>query len=87
MNSKYVNSIAELESLYPKPLVSSLAKELPMLNEHYRRLIEASPFVSVTSVDPEGMDCSPRGEAPRVCIQTGRSNSGDSRSTREQSSR
>ena len=66
---KGVNTIAELEALYPKPLGSSLAKELPRLNEHYRRLIEASPYVTVASVGPDGMDCSPRGDTPGfVCI-------------------
>ena len=59
-----VNTIAELEALYPKPLESSLAKELPRLNEYYRLLIKASPYVSVASVGPDGMDCSPRGDAP-----------------------
>ena len=59
-----INSIAELEALYPTPLESSVAKELSRLNEHYRLLIEASPYISIASVGPDGMDCSPRGDAP-----------------------
>lgn len=62
MKSKRVCSISELDELYAKPLESSIAKELSVLNEHYRRLIEASPFLSIASIGPDGMDCSPRGD-------------------------
>jgi len=62
MKSKRVNSTAELDALYAKPLESSVAKELSSLNEHYRRLIEASPFLLIASIGPGGMDCSPRGD-------------------------
>lgn len=63
-NHKRVNTLAELDALYSKPQEASLVKELPMLNEEYRRLIDASPFVSIASIGPDGMDCSPRGDAP-----------------------
>jgi len=62
MTSSRVNSIAELEALYGTPAETSLAKELSALNEPYRQLIEASPFLSIASIGPEGMDCSPRGD-------------------------
>ena len=42
---------------------TSLGKELPALNAHYRRLVEASPFFAIASVGPGGLDCSPRGDA------------------------
>lgn len=59
-----VESIEDLERLYPAPLASSVAKELPALNASYRRLVEASPFLTIASVGPDGLDCSPRGDAP-----------------------
>ena len=58
-----VDSIEALERLYPAPLETSLDKELPALNAHYRRLVEASPFFAIASVGPGGLDCSPRGDA------------------------
>ena len=36
------------------------------MNEHYRRLIEAAPFVAIASVGEQGLDCSPRGDRGRV---------------------
>jgi uncharacterized protein len=59
-----VNSIEELEALYAKPTKSSVSKELTSLNEHYRKLIEVSPFLCIASEGPNGLDCSPRGDGP-----------------------
>ena len=58
-----IDSVEALERLYPAPLETSLGKELPALNAHYRRLVEASPFFAIASVGPGGLDCSPRGDA------------------------
>jgi hypothetical protein len=33
------------------------------LTPHYRALIEASPFLLLATAGPEGLDCSPRGDA------------------------
>ena len=60
--SKRINTLAELEALYPKPLEASVKKELPALNEYYRGIIAASPFATIASSGPDGMDCSPRGD-------------------------
>lgn len=59
-----VLTLEELESLYAAPQKASVAKELSQLNEHYRKFIEVSPYVSVATSGPEGLDCSPRGDAP-----------------------
>ena len=64
VNEHRVDSVEALERLYAAPLASSVAKELPALNAHYRRLIEASPFLTIASTGPGGLDCSPRGDAP-----------------------
>jgi PPOX class probable FMN-dependent enzyme len=62
--SHRIESIDDLERLYAPPLATSAGKESPRINDLYRRLIEAAPFCAVASVGPEGMDCSPRGDAP-----------------------
>lgn len=59
-----IDSIAQLESLYGHPVENSTAKELNHLIPEYRAYIEASPFVALATVGPEGLDCSPRGDGP-----------------------
>jgi PPOX class probable FMN-dependent enzyme len=41
---------------------ASVVKELDRLNDSYRKLIEASPFVAIATSGPEGLDCSPKGD-------------------------
>jgi PPOX class probable FMN-dependent enzyme len=57
-----IGSVAELEALYGQPNDASTVKELNHLTPEYRRLIEASPFLALGTVGPEGLDCSPRGD-------------------------
>lgn len=57
-----ITSIEDLEALYGHPAGGSLVKEIDYISEHYRAFIEASPFVVLASVGPEGLDCSPRGD-------------------------
>jgi uncharacterized protein len=57
-----ISSVDALESLYGKPLETATAKEIPAVDEHYRRFIEASPFLILATAGPEGLDCSPRGD-------------------------
>jgi uncharacterized protein len=59
-----VTSIEELERLYGVPYGPSIAKETDRITAHYRAFIEAAPFFAFASGGPEGMDCSPRGDAP-----------------------
>jgi uncharacterized protein len=42
----------------------SLRKETVVITDEYRRLIEAAPFVTIATAGSEGMDCSPKGDAP-----------------------
>ena len=42
---------------------NSIAKEIDHINASYRKLIEAAPFVAVATSGPEGLDCSPKGDA------------------------
>ena len=67
--SHTVNSIEELEALYPgPPAEASIRKETQRINEEYRQLIEAAPFFAIASIGGGGgdggggMDCSPRGD-------------------------
>src|SRR3982751_2894162 len=59
-----VTSVEALERLYAAPAAPSIAKEVPYLTPGYRALIAASPFCILTTAGPEGLDCTPRGDAP-----------------------
>ena len=60
-----VDSLEALEALYtPAPAPASTVKVAGRITPHYRALIEASPFLALATVGPEGLDCSPRGDQP-----------------------
>jgi len=57
-----ITSEAELDALYAAPTAPSVAKEIVRLNAPYRAMIEASPFCTLASIGPQGLDASPRGD-------------------------
>src|SRR5579872_1690169 len=59
-----VTNVAQLEAIYGEPNEASTAKVTDHVTTEYRALIEASPFAALATVGPEGLDCSPRGDAP-----------------------
>lgn len=59
-----ITTLGELQALYGESHERSRRKELPHLIEPYRALIQASPFVVLASAGADGLDCSPRGDAP-----------------------
>lgn len=59
-----LTTLEELEALYGQPHERSVRKEIGYVNESYRQFIERSPFVVLATAGPEGLDCSPRGDAP-----------------------
>jgi len=59
-----ISTVEELEALYGQPAEGSIVKEVDRITAHYRALIEASPFAVLATSGPEGLDCSPRGDAP-----------------------
>ena len=59
-----ITSLAELHDLYGTPMETSTAKEVPFITPHYRAMIEVSPFATLATAGPEGLDCSPRGDLP-----------------------
>lgn len=63
-NDAVVSSVEQLERLYGEPMPTSLVKEIDHINEGYRKLIEAAPFVVIATSGPGGLDCSPKGDAP-----------------------
>jgi PPOX class probable FMN-dependent enzyme len=59
-----IDTLEQLEAIYDGPLApASVVKEIDYITPHYRALIEASPFVALATSGPEGLDCSPRGDA------------------------
>jgi len=64
MSDDLVTTTEQLEAIYGRPLETSLMKEQPGLTPHYRPFIEHAPFMVLATSGPEGLDCSPRGDAP-----------------------
>ena len=58
----YLDDIAALEAHYGTPGDTSLRKVADRLTPEYREWIEASRFVVLTTVGPEGTDGTPRGD-------------------------
>ena len=61
-NEHLVTSVEQLEALYGKPQGAAVVKEIDHINDGYRKLIEAAPFVAIATSGPEGLDCSPKGD-------------------------
>ncbi|MFY8208537.1 MAG: MSMEG_1061 family FMN-dependent PPOX-type flavoprotein, partial [Caulobacter sp.] len=60
-----ITTVEALEALYqPAPVPASTVKVSDHITPHYAALIQASPFVALATVGPEGLDCSPRGDLP-----------------------
>jgi len=59
-----VTTIAQLDALYGEKMPTSVIKEIDHISDGYRKLIESAPFVTVATSGPEGLDCSPKGDAP-----------------------
>jgi uncharacterized protein len=63
-NDYRVTTLEALEALYDKPYGPAIVKEIDHINADYRKFIEAAPFFALATSGPEGLDCSPRGDAP-----------------------
>lgn len=60
--SDVVSSIEQLEGLYDAVVDTAKVKVSDRVTPRHREYIDASPFVIVATVGPEGVDCSPRGD-------------------------
>lgn len=59
-----ITSLDALEALYGQPAERAVRKQIDHLNADYQAFVHASPFVVLASAGAEGLDCSPRGDAP-----------------------
>ena len=59
-----ITTLEALAALYDKPYGSAIVKEIDHINRHYRKFIEAATFFALATSGPDGLDCSPRGDAP-----------------------
>ncbi|NQV81829.1 MAG: pyridoxamine 5'-phosphate oxidase family protein, partial [Alphaproteobacteria bacterium] len=58
-----IATLADLKALYGQPSEPALIKEIDRLVPAYQAMIAASPFVALATNGPDGLDCSPRGDA------------------------
>jgi PPOX class probable FMN-dependent enzyme len=59
-----ITQLAALEGLFEAVKEISILKEIDHVDANYAAWIAASPFCVLGTVGPEGLDCSPRGDAP-----------------------
>jgi PPOX class probable FMN-dependent enzyme len=59
-----ITTLPQLEALFGEVAAPSRLKEVPFIPPHYRALIAASPFAMLATSGPDGLDASPRGDAP-----------------------
>jgi uncharacterized protein len=64
LHDHVVTNIEALERIYGEPYGPSIAKEADRITTQYRAFIEAAPFFALATAGPDGLDCSPRGDAP-----------------------
>jgi len=64
MSEYMITTEEQLQALYGEKNPNSITKEIDHIGDGYRKLIEAAPFVAVATAGPEGLDCSPKGDAP-----------------------
>jgi PPOX class probable FMN-dependent enzyme len=64
MSDHFVTQVEQLEAIYGRASERAVIKELPALSPEYRPFIEHAPFMMLATAGPEGLDCSPRGDAP-----------------------
>lgn len=59
-----VDSLEALERVYGDVARPSILKETDHIHAAYRPFIERAPFLVLATAGPEGLDASPRGDAP-----------------------
>jgi predicted pyridoxine 5'-phosphate oxidase superfamily flavin-nucleotide-binding protein len=59
-----IATIEALEAIYDQPNEASTVKVADRITPSYRILIDKSPFATLATCAPEGLDCSPRGDLP-----------------------
>jgi uncharacterized protein len=57
-----IQNLEELQALYGESVAMSIIKEVDHITPQYSAWIEASPFFTLATRGPKGLDCSPRGD-------------------------
>lgn len=63
-----ITTTEQLTALFGPVGDASVRKEVAYLHPHYQALIAASPFVVLATSGPQGLDASPRGDAPGFVV-------------------
>ena len=63
-----ITDVATLEKLYGSPSGGAVLKEVNYIHPHYAAFIKVSPFMTLATSGPEGLDASPRGDAPGFVV-------------------
>ncbi|MFZ6871663.1 pyridoxamine 5'-phosphate oxidase family protein [Undibacterium sp. Di27W] len=63
-----ITSSEQLAALFDVVGAASIKKEVPYIHPHYRAMIEASPFAVLATRGVDGLDASPRGDAPGFIV-------------------
>ena len=63
-----IATFTDLEALFAPPAAPSIAKEAAFIHPHYATMIAASPFAVLATNGPDGLDVSPRGDAPGFVV-------------------
>ena len=63
-----ITSLEALEALYGTPSERAITKEIDYIAPEYAAFIEASPFVVLSTVAPEGTDSSPEAIRQVSCV-------------------
>ncbi|MFZ6720081.1 pyridoxamine 5'-phosphate oxidase family protein [Undibacterium sp. Ji49W] len=66
--SHLITTAEQLAGLFDTVGEASLKKEVSYLHPHYLAMIEASPFAVLATHGPDGLDASPRGDAPGFIV-------------------
>lgn len=66
--SHIIDDLEALERIYGEPSKASIVKEVAFVHPHYRALIEAAPFAVLATAGPDGVDATPRGDAPGFVV-------------------
>ncbi|MFZ6676710.1 pyridoxamine 5'-phosphate oxidase family protein [Undibacterium sp. Tian12W] len=63
-----ITTSEQLQALFDTVGAASIKKEVPYIHPHYQAMIAASPFAVLATRGPDGLDASPRGDAPGFIV-------------------
>ncbi|WP_174247653.1 pyridoxamine 5'-phosphate oxidase family protein [Undibacterium sp. KW1] len=66
--SHLITTSEQLQALFDAVGAASIKKEVPYIHPHYQAMIVASPFAVLATRGPDGLDASPRGDAPGFIV-------------------